>query len=79
MGGDEQMTGEQQANMKYDASRASLQYSYPQNPGYLWPYTYDYASIQDCVYGSCPMASYPGRLTLLGQKKYMFVSDLLSF
>lgn len=41
------------SGLKYDYSWATLDYK---NPG-LWPYSLDYASIQDCVNLPCPTAS----------------------
>lgn len=41
------------AGLKYDSSWASKI-----EPG-LWPYTLNYASIQECMIGSCPTSSIP--------------------
>ncbi|CAG9792395.1 unnamed protein product [Diatraea saccharalis] len=43
-------------NMLYDASWPTMSFV---DPG-LWPYTLDYASIQDCPIPPCPTASIPG-------------------
>ena len=40
----------------YDCSRPTLHYARPP----MWPYTYDYKSVQDCPVGICPVNSYPG-------------------
>ncbi|KOB68825.1 Chitin deacetylase 1 [Operophtera brumata] len=42
--------------LTYDCSWPTISYT---NPG-LWPYTLDYASIQDCPVRPCPTASIPG-------------------
>ncbi|XP_053620069.1 chitin deacetylase 8-like [Plodia interpunctella] len=43
-------------NLEYDCTWPTVSHI---NPG-LWPYTLDYASIQDCVVPPCPTASIPG-------------------
>ncbi|OWR47572.1 chitin deacetylase 8 [Danaus plexippus] len=42
--------------LTYDLSWPTVRFT---DPG-LWPYTLDYASIQDCVIAPCPTASVPG-------------------
>ncbi|KOB56571.1 Chitin deacetylase 5a, partial [Operophtera brumata] len=44
------------SGLTYDCSWPTISYT---NPG-LWPYTLDYASIQDCPIPPCPTASIPG-------------------
>ncbi|XP_063834258.1 chitin deacetylase 8-like [Ostrinia nubilalis] len=46
--------------LEYDCSWPTVTFI---NPG-LWPYTLDYASIQDCVVPPCPSASIPGKWVL---------------
>ncbi|XP_028177125.1 uncharacterized protein LOC114364961 [Ostrinia furnacalis] len=46
--------------LEYDCSWPTVTYI---DPG-LWPYTLDYASIQDCVVPPCPSASIPGKWVL---------------
>ncbi|XP_013186691.1 chitin deacetylase 8 [Amyelois transitella] len=43
-------------NLEYDCTWPTVSHI---NPG-LWPYTLDYASIQDCIIPPCPSASIPG-------------------
>ncbi|KAM3962202.1 chitin deacetylase 8-like [Aphomia sociella] len=45
-----------EAGLVYDSTWATTSFT---NPG-LWPYTLDYASIQDCVSPPCPNATIPG-------------------
>lgn len=59
MGGDDQFTAMYKAGFVYDASRMTEQFSDKNN--FLWPYTYDYPSTQDCINGPCPSGSYPGK------------------
>jgi hypothetical protein len=58
-----QMTGNssfqvlQEIGMTYDCTWPTIGYM---DPG-LWPYTLDYATVQDCQSGPCPTASIPGK------------------
>lgn len=56
LGGDEQFSVLHENEFEYDCSWPTRQF---RDPG-LWPYTLDYASIQDCQIGRCPKKSYPG-------------------
>jgi len=60
MGADEMFTALYQLNFTYDCSWASRDYGYLNMDSGLFPYTLDYASVQDCEIEPCPTCSYPG-------------------
>ena len=47
-------------NFEYDSSWPTRTYGYVDAEFGLFPYTMDYASIQDCPIEPCPKCSYPG-------------------
>ena len=59
-GGDNQFTAMTKASLKYDASQLTQTFSDKNH--LLWPYTYDFDSIQDCVLPPCPTHSFPGNI-----------------
>lgn len=60
MGADEMFTALSQNNFAYDCSWATRDYGYLNMDSGLFPYTLDYASVQDCEIEPCPTCSYPG-------------------
>lgn len=57
MGGNNQMAAISLSGLTYDSTRSSVHFAEP--PSLLWPYTYDYATIQDCPSTDCPNCSFP--------------------
>lgn len=57
-GGDAMITAMESAKLTIDSSRTTTQFT--ESPRLLWPYTYDYASTQDCVVFECPEESHKG-------------------
>ena len=60
MAGNNQYQMLKESGFIYDSSWTTQQYMVPG----LWPYTTDYASIQDCLIGLCPTESFPGVRTI---------------
>lgn len=58
MGRNNQLTALGSVRLSYDSTRASARYT--ESPELLWPYTYEYKSIQDCPSSNCPNCSFPG-------------------
>lgn len=56
IGGDTMMQALVDSSFQYDCSMPTQTYSNPP----LFPYTFDYKSIQDCEIPPCPTGSYPG-------------------
>jgi len=59
MGRNNQLTALGSVRLSYDSTRASARYT--ESPELLWPYTYEYKSIQDCPSSNCPNCSFPGK------------------
>lgn len=60
LGGDPMYKVLKDANIKYDCSRPTNSF----RESGLWPYTNDFASIQDCVIPPCPVNEYKGLWTV---------------
>lgn len=60
MGGDSLFQMLAENNFEYDCSWPTRHYGYLDAEAGLFPYTMDYASIQDCPIEPCPTCSYPG-------------------
>jgi len=59
-GGDNMFTMLSENNFLYDSSWPTRAYGYVDAENGLYPYTLDFASIQDCPIEPCPKCSYPG-------------------
>jgi hypothetical protein len=60
LGGDTQFSMLSNNHFDYDCSMATRDFGYLDAQNGLYPYTLDYASVQDCAVGPCPTCSYPG-------------------
>ena len=47
-------------HFEYDSSWPTREYGYVDAELGLYPYTLDYASVQDCQIPPCPTCSFPG-------------------
>jgi len=59
-GGDNMWQMLAENNFEYDCSWPTRKYGYVDAESGLYPYTLDYATVQDCPIKPCPKCSYPG-------------------